>query len=371
MLFFLGAILPISYIPFYTGQYILTGFIVLSCVLPFFFLRPIEMGAGHWLGLTFIAYAYASLCWVEVPQQAVWDLWETVILAGCFMLGASRDTRWLFIGMAFGIFANTIIAINQYFVHDLSLVFRVNPYALTGLFINPDMFGETACLVMIMLLSLREWWAIPVLAPAILMSGSRASLVALTACVVLWAWDRWRWKGLLLGAILAVAPAYYVTGFHRAAITEREALWLDTIQGTTNPFGHGAGSFFATYPKYAQRTDTMSTRPEDPHNEFLNLAFEYGVGALPILGLLAMGIAAGGPARYPLLAFLVIALFSFPSRIPTEAIVGMVALGTLCGTRPWPWPFWRGRRPLSTAWQVLTRRGSVSVEPVYSHKTWI
>ena len=371
MLFALGVILPLAYIPLYTGQYILTGWIVLSCVLPFFFLKPIQMGAAHWLGIAFLAYAYASICWVEVPIQSVWGLWELCMLAGCFLLGTSRDTKWLWPGMACGLAVNTLIAINQYFVHDLSLVFRVNPYALTGLFVNPDMFGETACLVTIALMATRQYPWILLSAPGILMSGSRASLVALTACLGLWMWDQFRLKGLIVAALLALAPAYYVTGFHRGAISERQALWLDTIQGTTNPFGHGVGSFFATYPKYALRTDTMATRPEDPHNEFLNLAFEYGVGALPIIAIISMGFASGGPARYPLLAFLTIALFSFPTRIPTEGIVGMVALGTLCSARPWPWPYWRNLRPFGTPWQAYLSRRRVPLEPIYSNKTWI
>ena len=75
VMFLLGLLLPIAYVPGYTGTDILTGWIVLSITLPFLLLSPVKMGLGHWLGLIFLSYATLGLTWAYVPTQAVWDLW--------------------------------------------------------------------------------------------------------------------------------------------------------------------------------------------------------------------------------------------------------------------------------------------------------
>ena len=58
-MFFLGLLVPIAYVPNWTGQMILTGWVVLSCVLPFVLLRHTKMTLGHWLGVIFLCYVGA------------------------------------------------------------------------------------------------------------------------------------------------------------------------------------------------------------------------------------------------------------------------------------------------------------------------
>ncbi len=180
-------------------------------------------------------------------------------------------------------------------------------------------------------------------------------------------WERWRWHALVPCLLVMMGIGTYVTSKYQSSIQERLAIWEDTAEGLTIP-GRGAGSFFMLYPEFARRTDTMHTRPEDPHNEFLNLAFEYGVGALPLLTLLALSFTAAGAERYVVVAFLAIAFFSFPSRIPTEGFVGMVALGRLCRRGNIPWPKFLAWRPICSVRQACFSRRALSLEPIRAYE---
>ena len=365
-MFLLGLILPLCYIPGVSDLDILSGWIVLSLMLPFFFLRPIRLGVAHYLGLAFLGYATLSLLWAPVWQQGIWDLWQLAILAACFCLGDRDDLPKLYKGLAIGIGINTILAICQKL--GWQPVHHNNSDYPAGLFFNPDMLGESAALVSIALYSIRNYGLLVMTLPAVFLSGGRAAILSVVMILVLEGWKRSRVITLLI-ALNIVGVAYFdnhkITSFG-----ERWALWQDTASGLT-PFGHGAGSFFMLYPKYALRTDTMSTRPEDPHNDYLGLAFQYGLGATLVFAILGIGLVSSGPSRLVLLAFGLIAFVSFPIRIPIEGLVGMVALGRLCRTSPvdgWVSLRWRQARD---AWELRTRRDCLPLESLHSHNGWL
>ncbi len=360
----LGLLMPVAYIPGWTGAMVITGWAVLSCGLPFLLLRKIEMDWTWSLGLAFLAYATASALWAPIWQQAVWDLWLTYILAFCFVLGAMRNPRELWVGMALGLGVSDVIAAFQKAgYHPL---FASDSWYQGGNFVNPDMFGETAALVTMGLIASRVWWPLLLTLPPIYFTQSRTVYVAYAVVIAYALWDRWRWHAVVPCLLALLSVGYFVTSRYPDSIQERLAIWQDTVDGQT-VFGRGAGSFFMLYPEFARRTDTMRTRPEDPHNEFLNLAFEYGVGAFPLLALLALGLSATGRERYVLVAFLTIAFFSFPTRIPTEGLVGMVALGRLCRRGNIPWPEFLDWRSVRSAWQSCFGRTALPLEPIRAH----
>jgi hypothetical protein len=322
------------------------------------------MGPSHWLGLLFLAYATASILWAPIWQQAVWDLWLTWILAFCFCLGAARYDPRLWIGMAVGLAFSDCIALSQSFGYQL--IYENGDWNRAGNFVNPDMFGETATLVSVALIASRIYWPLVFSVPAICFAQSRTTYIAIACVIAFMAWERWRWAAIIPSVLALLIAGWFATSSRHDAIQERFALWEDTASGIT-PFGRGAGSFFMLYPEFAKRTDTMYTRPEDPHNEYLNLAFEYGIGALPIILLFSWAMVGGDRARWVCAAFACIALFSFPTRIPTEGFVGMVALGRLCRDRDWAWLIDLGRRPLGYARAGISRCKAITMEQVYPH----
>jgi len=362
-MFLLGLLLPLVYIPTLTGFMILTGWCVLSCALPFFFLRGVRMGPGHWLGIAFLAYACVAEAWAPVAVQGVWDLLLMAYCAGMFMLGATYDLKPLYVGLAWGIGINTVIGFAEHFGwHAI-----VGDPGFDGVFFNPDMFGETATLVTVALVANGLWRLLPLTVIPIYMTGTRAGLVALGAACAIWLWNSYRWRGVAALAILALIASPVI--FHKGwdgSIALRVAMWRDTIDGLTI-FGHGPGSFFMLYPEFASRTDTMFTRPEDPHNDFLGFIFQYGAGTIPLAVLLALAFCQRQVEKYVLAAYLAISFFSFPWRIPSEAILGMVALGACCRPGTMVWPEWVCRRPTIWAWLCRASIPNIPMESLHPH----
>ena len=326
------------------------------------------MGPGHWLGLAFLAYACLAEAWAPIAVQGVWDLWMMACCAGLFMLGATYDLRRLYIGLAWGIGINTVVGFAQRWGFD---TIQHDPGTFAGLFFNPDMLGESATLITIALLATGLWRLLPLTVLPIYMTGTRTSLVALGAACALWLWNSYRWRGVAPVAVLALIASPVI--FHKGwdgSIALRIAMWKDTISGLTL-FGRGPGSFFMLYPEFAVRTDTMYMRPEDPHNDFLGFIFQYGLGCIPLFALIALSLLQRSAERYVAVAFLAVAFFSFPWRIPTEAAIGMVALGACC--RPWRvvWPEWIRRRPTLWSWILRESIPTVSLEPLYPHEAGI
>lgn len=366
-MFWLGLLIPVAYIPNFTGRDILTGWIVLSLALPFFFLQRIKLGIGHYLGLAFLAYATLSLSWTEIKPQGIWDLWLYLCLAGCFCLGASRDPRSLYLGCAIGVGVSTLLAIPQAF--GWQGIFQLSQGLPAGLFVNRDMFGETAALVSIALICTRQYWPLVLTLPPILFTGCRSAQLAFFVVAIVWLWQRYRQLSIPVIAISIVGAVAWHHGWDGSEDL-RLAMWRSTISGLTW-FGRGPGSFFSLYPKFAVYTDTMFTRPESAHNDFLELVFEFGLGAIPLFALLIWGAIGNRLERYILLAFCIIAFFSFPIRIPAEGLVGMVALGSLCRDRPLAWPNWICWGSFGNGWKRQTRGAGISMEPIHSHRARI
>lgn len=343
MMLVFGFLLAVAYIPNVTGHAILTGWIVLTLALPF--LPKGQLGAAHWLGLAFLAYAAASLAWAMVPVQGVWELWLLVLLGGCFAFGtAVRDPCNLWLGLSLGFGVSTAIAGAQWF--GWQGIYHIQLPA--GLFVNSGIYGEVGAILTLALISVRLYWPIVFTAPALALSGSRLALAAVAIGLLI---HFKSWKAALVALALA-GSIFYVTSTQRtqwASVSERVAMWKDTVDGLTL-FGRGAGSFLITYPAFASRTDTMTQRPEDPHNEFLRFAYEYGLGTAAIAAILLLSMFAAGPERTILIPWLFIAFFDFPTRIPVLALVGMVCLGMLCARsleRRYAWPAGLGEKRYS------------------------
>lgn len=367
-LFWLGIGLATVNIPNWTSFAIPTGWTLLSCALPFFFLHKVEMGVAHWLGAAFLFYVVISFLWCPIPAQAVWDLWLLGILAASFMLGARCDLKPLFIGFALGLGVSDLPMVPQFFGWN-AIPFLWRP---AGLFFNANALGETALLVAVALISLRLWWPLVFTLPAIAVTFSRGAWLAGGVIGIVFLWQRFRLAGIALALAVLFPVLLLAAAKPDPGVSERIAIWTDTASGLSL-FGHGPGSFWMLYPKYAKHSDTMQIRTEEAHNDFLELAFEFGIGALPLFTIFffALWRTQEEAMWKTALAFLVIACVGFPMRVPIEGFLGMVALGSLCGSRllsRGDVDHWRSTLSL---WLSRRRSVGIPVGPVASHSAGI
>ncbi len=315
----------IAGIPGYTSAVILTGWPFLLICTPILLWRcKIVRSFIHWCGACFLAYAAISVLWAP---HALFGFMQMSALAAVFLWAETlTDMRRVAIGTAAGLGASAILAIFQY-AGWATLYFGTEFPG--GLFINSNLFAEMSALVLVLLMVNRLWWWLPVTIPGLAI-GSRASLIALLCVVLAWVWSRSRIVGGLLTGSLGVLTVYSVTTFGGKSITQRFGMWMDTIQGLTF-WGHGIGSFEYLYPYFANRTDTLMTRPSFAHNDLLQLIFELGIGVVPLLVMLWYIARIKDNHRYVLLCFGIIGLFGFPLHIPASAFIATVCAGYMVG----------------------------------------
>lgn len=294
--------------------------------------RKVEITFLHWVGLAFLAWACLSLSWTYDWYDGGWGLWILAIIALSFWLGSALPSlRSIYIGLALGLTVSSIFSIAEFF--DWQGVATAYPHChgnpaiewrtcwkVAGLYHNPMLHGELLAITLVALLSERLWLLVPGLLPGFILAGSRGAIVALvmggTAVLV-----RKPLAILTLGGIFALAFATYLG----PSDSDRFAIWRIALQGMTW-LGYGPGSFSGVA--------TATMHPEHVHNDYLQLAFEYGSGSLLLLFLYACAILQTNAKEWPVfLTFSILALFSFPLYVPMLAFLGAASTGRLA--REW------------------------------------
>jgi hypothetical protein len=335
--FALGFLLVTCYVPGWTGYGIPTGWIVLSVVLPLILRK--EMLRWN----PFLIYACISLAWAPVFVQGVYDLWTLAILSGAFYLGSSDiEPKRLYIGMAVGLSVSTGIAVFQALGWHQILYQESLP---AGLFVNPNVFGETAALISVGLLAHEIFWPLLWTVPSVLLSESRTAFAALALVAAAWSANRY------ISMLFAVLIAGFVFLKPGDSVAYRWEIWRSAYAGLTWS-GRGAGSYIVTSPAFsAFHTEIMPNREENAHNDFLELIYEYGLGTLFLLPVFMVALfGPAGPDRYLFAAFCIIACLNFPLAVPSEGFLGAFAMGRLWRDRALAWDFGlrggydRGRR---------------------------
>lgn len=302
-----------------------------ACACLVAFLIPVALVPWWHGGATSLRWIVASVSVYFVP---VW-LWPFV--AFCFWkLGLDNAIHWAIICGAFGwglrldeiqaplrcfliaVGINSLVAIAQ------SAGWTGIPQSVSpaGLFVNKNALAEVAILAAA---ATRDRWALICL-PAIVLPGSRTVfLAAFAGCCVIW--QRW-WLWLVFGASCAVAW-FFVDG-------QRLMLWRHAVSGLSFI---GSGDF---------TWSTLHYREPNVHNDFLQLAYSFGIVALvPLAGL---GIAF---MRAPVFVavFAIVGSASFPLENPATAwLVAFVcghAVGSVFSTRRTSLCSWMGAPILS------------------------
>ncbi len=113
-MFLLGLLLPICFVPGYTGASIPTQWALLSLTLPFSLTSLGWINLWHRLGITFLAYAILSALWSINLYSWVYGIWLAAIWACAFWYGSTKQyLNHLWIGMGFGLIISTGFAIAQ------------------------------------------------------------------------------------------------------------------------------------------------------------------------------------------------------------------------------------------------------------------
>lgn len=318
------------------------------------------------LTILFMSYAILSLRWTLNVPSGMNTLWYMILVLGAVTVGAlAADLRSLFLGAGVGLLASSAIIASEFFGVDFFYNMGFGPWAQpkSGLFFSPNMLAEAAVVISVGLLMSGHWiMGLLSLFPVVVVHN-RGSVLALAAVLVVWTWQRSKLIAIGMMVGIAVIAAGLVHGGYKAeSMTQRVALWTETA-GALTWSGHGPGSFHYEFPRAAKMFDTFRERPDQPHNDALELLFEYGVGALPLFVLAALALFWGTneAARLVLIAFLVEGLSEFPLRLPTTSIIAAACIGALVAhRRDLRWPEF-ARRMVLSAGRALYRQPGVVV----------
>ena len=321
-MFLLGLLLPICYLAGFTGTAILTQWVVLSLVLPFALWREGPFTSLHGVGLVFLAYACASLLWVPNFNDSLLGLWHLLILALALWLGTtSPSLTQLWRGLALGLSISSLCAIAQYL--GLETVYRgIGPTVTgySGLLFNATVSSAATALVILALICERLWFYIPALIPGLYLSHSRGGYLIL-AIGLLAKYVHWT-VALLILTLTGLLSVYFLDPSN----TLRLQIWSVAYAKLT-PLGWGIGSF---YDIWYQTGDHSLIHPEFVHNDYLQLAFEFGWGALPAYILWAGVLLRVQAPTWPIaVGFATCMAFYFPLSCPLVAFIGCVVAGHL------------------------------------------
>lgn len=320
-MFWLGAAVALCYVPGVTGAYIQTQWPLLSFLLPFALLRPGPFTVFHLAGVAFVAYAAAWLPFSPNMYAGVFGLWLLVIVGLCLWLGTTMlETRKLYAGLAAGAAVSSLVAVFQHFGVAVVPTMSAAP---AGLYVNSVQQGVVLALIVVALASERMWfWALP-LVPGIWLANSRGGFIVL-AVGLLGCYVRRLW---VVGGVgfVAMAGAFYLLHSQSMSDVQRVFIWQSTWDSLT-PFGWGTGIFYAVL--LAQ--NGVSFFPEYAHNDFLQLAFEYGIGAVLPFSIIGYAMWRTDVKEWPIvLAFCTAACFSMPLFMPIASFLAFVAVGRI------------------------------------------
>ena len=324
-----GFLLTVLCVPGIAGAGTTPRWALAAVVLPLLVpSKPTNFTSAHAFGLLFIWYSAISISWSH-HYDGLDALVKLIVMAEAFWLGSKLDSlKPVIIGMGLGIWVNSAVML---------LGLDVPHYTdNAGLFINSNVMGEIAGLLLVAGVAYRLWWLVPGILPAFVTANCRGAFVAVAGAFVIWLWGKSRLAASVL-AIAGIVGVAVVMG-DSLSVAQRITMLIDTVPHIT-VLGHGLGSFYTLFPLYSTSIDSLAMRPEHLHNDWLEYAFETGVfGSVFLsgfLGLCALGrphacsmFARGNNCCSATLFVLgVEACFGFPLHMPATAVLGGLIAG--------------------------------------------
>jgi hypothetical protein len=270
----------------------------------------------------FLLYVFASIAWSTEPLDGIYRLWEFTLIAGCFWLGSVREPKPILIGLAYGYLISSVLALGQ--LLGVDSVLRYNLSSFAGLHFSNPFAGAIGAMLIVALASERLWLLSAACIPGLCICGSRGGIAAaLVGIASIWVRRSW-----FIPLACAGAVAFVFLSGHNSDI-ERLAIWKGSASLLT-PFGHGAGSYidlFITSP-------FGITRAEHAHNDLLQILFETGIGATPLLAVWITLSLLPANKFWPVIAcFTVLGVYFFPLYTPLSAAIFALCAGA--SVRDW------------------------------------
>ncbi len=335
----LAFLLSIAYWPGISGGSTTPRWALLSVFIPFLLMfHRVPLTVGHLCGIFFLGYAGISIAWAPYLQFALNAYWQLILMAGAFAIGSSLTSlRSVLIALGLGFAVNGMFVIMQGIWwnpwHYLETPGNPN---IVGSFINGNLLSECTAITLIGLAAYRVWWLALLQLPAIILPWTngtpRGPIVAIAVALIAWLWTRRPIIATHIAGLLMIC-GILVIGGHNDSVYQRYNFWIDTIKGINTWWGHGIGSYYITFPEYSEHSNTLISRPENAHNDWLEYIYELGIGVIPLIYLIGIALRSNKePERLMLLGAITISVVGFPLHMPTGQFMAALTAGCLCGS---------------------------------------
>lgn len=231
-----------------------------------------EWPVAYYCGVAFICYAAVSLLWASGNKVEVFSFLLSIVLS--FLLGYFlQSLQGIWIGFSVFLCLNVLLVI----LYKLDLT----PWGWSlpwGIYGNPNLLGCTLAIGLASALAYRLWIFIPPPAIGLWLTQSRGAILGASAALFLWTWPRSRfWAIILLN--LGVLAVFLSSHNQAEGIFVRLGIWQDTLSHLT-VLGSGLGSFYDAYWTWPVHRNVGFERAGHTYNDFLELTFELGFGAI-------------------------------------------------------------------------------------------
>ena len=238
----LGLLLPICFIPGYTGASIPTQWVLLSLALPATLWMEGPRSSIHLLGLGFIGWAILTAFFSVNGYTSVYGMWFVIIWALSFWLGTvSATLRRLWQGLAIGMTISTAVAVAQVAGYSPVLI---NGTAISwhapGLLFNTSLAGVSCAMVLAGLIGHRLWWYTPGPLLGLALSHSRGGALLFALALVA------RYTHWLFALALLVAGSLAFSLDLAPSDGQRLQIWGYAIRNLSL-LGHGPFAFSHLY----------------------------------------------------------------------------------------------------------------------------
>jgi hypothetical protein len=338
--FLIGFGASAAFVPFWQLGAISARWALLSLVLPVVASLMVHR-LFPLLAFVPLAVAMVTLQWTPVMVDGVGAVIPFAVMTFAAVWAAHLDRdehaaiwRGLIAGLVPSVVAGFFQLAYTFHYVDFEL-WTTGNYGASGLFTTRVVYGEVAALAFIAALALRlSNWCTVVSLLALLqvgaVGGSREAILAVAVGFVSLALQQRRyWRAVVLLAFIAVTAFIVVAwGYRAGSMALRLHVWSD-IAANLRWSGFGLGSFQQMYPLIATQS-TLQSSPDHVHNDFLELEFELGVFAAPMLAVVVVALTRVRSPEWPvLLVFIVEACFAFPSYLPVTCLLAGAVLGRL------------------------------------------
>lgn len=285
-------------------------------------------GPAHWLGAALFLWIIIGLSWSVSEWETLGGLLRFAALGFAFLLATSIDDLTPFWrGLVGGAVLSAIVMATQM----IGLLGAPGGMA-AGLFAGKSPAAEIAVLGLIGIAAIAranndKTFLLMGSAPigCILWLRSREAVLALAAAAVVWSIARYGRRlalsviGFLAFCIVPIGLSLLVTG-HLGQFMDRITIWQKIVPHV-GPWGDGLGALAIAAPAW-----------ESAYNEFLQFAFELGVGSALIWGIALYALGADRPSeRAALAAILAMCCVAAPLHNPATAFAAAILAGHLCG----------------------------------------